>query len=91
MLIYIHFEVKLGVTLSLLSNEWFVRYTCAPLEKLKCKTLKNFMDGITNEQTNEFKDNNYIPLHINAEGIIIATKQPPTLKINPALQYLGQL
>ena len=47
------------------------------------------MDGITNEQTNEFKDNNYIPLGINAEGIIIATKQPPTLKINAALQYLG--
>ena len=49
------------------------------------------MNGITNEQTNEFKDNNCIPLCINAEGIIIATKQPPTLKINPALQYLGQL
>ena len=42
-----------------------------------------------NEQTHERKDNNYIPLGINAGSIIIATKQPSTLRIDAALQYLG--
>ena len=47
------------------------------------------MELRTNEQTYERKDNNCIPLGINARGMIIATKQPSTLKIDAALQYLG--
>ena len=53
----------------MLSDEWLVRYT--PLELLTRKTLKLFheRDGSTNEQTNEWKDENYIALGINAGGI----------------------
>ena len=61
------------VQIRMLSDEWLVRYT--PLELLELKTLKYFheQDRSTNERTNERtykrKDENYIPLGINAGGI----------------------
>ena len=57
-----------------------MRYT--PLELLARKTLKLIYerDGSTNERTNirtdERKDENYIPLGINAGGIIIDESLP---------------
>ena len=63
----------------MLSDEWFVRYT--PLEKFARKTLSLIprtwrSHKRTNEHTNGRKDErkgeNYIPLGINAGGIIIA-------------------
>ena len=53
-----------------------MRYT--PLEKLACNSVKNFVvnsTNVTDERTNiqmdKQKSENYIPLGINAGGIII--------------------
>ena len=59
------------VQISLLSREWFLRYT--PLRKLSRNSVNNFVANSTNvtharthEQTYERLGQNYIPLIINA-------------------------
>ena len=60
----------------MLSDEWFVRFT--PLKKLYRNFVENFVinsmnvtDTQTDEWTDKWKDETFIPLGINAWGIII--------------------
>ena len=82
------------VQIWMFSDEWLVRYT--PLEKLERKTALNSTNatrGSTNEWTYEWtnirmdkwKDENYIPLGINARGINSSSH----IMRKPVLWFMG--
>ena len=86
------------VQIWMLSDEWLVRYT--PLENVKLgSNSTNGMESWTNKQTNEWtykrKDENYIPLSINARGVIkgqiSSSSLIPVYTIHPSIDFLRKL
>ena len=82
------------VQIWMFSDEWLARYT--PLEKLKHKTALNSTNATrgstdewtyewTNIQMDKWKDENYIPLGINARGINSSSH----IMRKPVLWFMG--